>query len=265
MWSYNYTYQNYLAHYGVLGMKWGVRKYRNEDGTLTEAGKKRYDYGIKNGNPDDYSSDRTLSRSISLQNISDNGAREIRDSYSPLYASHTKSDNNFYKSMMPFYKDGPVTVNKLMAKHDLKVAGTKVASEEFVKYANSNRKAIARYMAANREMKVSDLFGLSPINDLKAYHKYKNADDDFLRTQGYREFNLSLGYNDQDKRNKKTQAGYLKVLSDKGYDAINDLCDLGASTGKLFGAETDGAQDPLIILNGKKTVDNIQNYLLEDK
>lgn len=34
----------YLAHYGIKGMKWGVRRYRNEDGSLTEAGKKRYDY-----------------------------------------------------------------------------------------------------------------------------------------------------------------------------------------------------------------------------
>lgn len=33
---------NYLAHHGILGMKWGVRRYQNEDGTLTEAGKKRY-------------------------------------------------------------------------------------------------------------------------------------------------------------------------------------------------------------------------------
>lgn len=31
-----------LQHHGVRGMKWGVRRYQNSDGTLTEAGKKRY-------------------------------------------------------------------------------------------------------------------------------------------------------------------------------------------------------------------------------
>ena len=43
-----------LQHWGILGMKWGVRRYRNYDGTLTEAGKKRYsddDYDFGDDNP----------------------------------------------------------------------------------------------------------------------------------------------------------------------------------------------------------------------
>lgn len=33
---------NELNHHGVLGMKWGRRRYQNKDGSLTPAGKKRY-------------------------------------------------------------------------------------------------------------------------------------------------------------------------------------------------------------------------------
>lgn len=37
-----YYETDYLCHHGVKGMKWGMRRYQNADGTLTDAGKKRY-------------------------------------------------------------------------------------------------------------------------------------------------------------------------------------------------------------------------------
>ena len=40
----NEIYPDYLVHHGILGQKWGVRRYQNSDGTLTAEGRARY-YG----------------------------------------------------------------------------------------------------------------------------------------------------------------------------------------------------------------------------
>lgn len=37
---------DWLAHYGILGQKWGVRRYQNYDGTLTAEGKQHYNNGM---------------------------------------------------------------------------------------------------------------------------------------------------------------------------------------------------------------------------
>lgn len=48
----NLISEDYLMHYGVKGMKWGVRRYQNADGSLTSAGQRRLYKKVKRAKSD---------------------------------------------------------------------------------------------------------------------------------------------------------------------------------------------------------------------
>lgn len=54
MWEYNYSTE--LYHYGIKGMRWGVRRYQNKDGSYTNAGKKRRNTDVSSMSDDELSS-----------------------------------------------------------------------------------------------------------------------------------------------------------------------------------------------------------------
>ena len=71
---------NELMHHGILGMKWGVRRYQNKDGSLTPAGKRRIQTG-EVGKPSDTTVSSTSSHKRSVKEMSDS---ELRDMISRL-------------------------------------------------------------------------------------------------------------------------------------------------------------------------------------
>lgn len=62
---------NDLYHHGIHGQRWGVRRFQNEDGSLTEAGKARYDTDYDAASQSSGSKQRKAIKSLSNDDLAD--------------------------------------------------------------------------------------------------------------------------------------------------------------------------------------------------
>lgn len=78
-----------LSHHGIHGQKWGIRRFQNPDGTLTEAGKKRY-YVTKSGDATAEDIDYTVGMMIRKKDVE----KSIRRNQKARGKEYSKIANN---------------------------------------------------------------------------------------------------------------------------------------------------------------------------
>lgn len=109
-----------LYHHGIKGQKWGIRRYQNEDGSLTPAGKKRQANAVASDK------NATIVKGTKLYRVSTNANSDASDG--KIYVSATKKSGDFYVTQLGLNKirnTGKAYVQEYMAKTDLKLPDKK--------------------------------------------------------------------------------------------------------------------------------------------
>lgn len=229
-----------LYHHGVKGMRWGIRRYQNKDGSLTPAGKKRYspeELGrtpVQKGVSVKADGSISIKKGVSLQRLVSDGSRPLKDI---TYASVLEYDNAKYVKYIGgkgLFGGGRDKVLSIRANEDLKAPSMDEASKIMVDILKNNPdfrnnfKNMLGNTVSDKELSrmTKDLTGV----DAKAW---------------YDELNVSMTFSpDFDPSAPFIQKTFSEALQKNGYNMLRDENDYQNKVAKA----------PVIILNPQKTL-----------
>lgn len=234
-----------LKHHGIKGMRWGVRRYQNKDGSLTKKGKLRYlnsdgslnDEGRKRYGENRYKINKDGSMEIqkgaNLQRVVlTSGSKQNLEGQ--LYVSITKHDNSSYLDSYAY--EGHSKVLNLTAKTTLRSPTTDDAAKLFFDIVDKNPKCYEEYQQIANTFDDLDNSNLRRnVKEIAKGGASKKGLDDYYYTANY--------WLVDDDYLPTTKKIFYDELKKNGYNMLKDEYDAAG-----------GIRAPIILLDGKSSV-----------
>lgn len=108
------VYSDELCHYGIRGMKWGVRRYQNSDGSLTTAGRNRYSTGKHHSIFTRKKTTSKVTTKPAEEKPKQKSVSEMSDAELNAFLNRKRLEQQYYQLMATPQKKSAVTKGKEM-------------------------------------------------------------------------------------------------------------------------------------------------------
>ena len=272
-------YDNALEHHGILGQKWGVRRFENKDGTLTSAGRTRY-HTDSEGNYQKLQTEKSNYAEESSKNIKTNtdGSKTIPKGFAfnrvgnqtmdinksgALYVSYGKEDAARYIKNL-----GPTPLSKLLGtageavqhisvKKNLKMPSDTEVSKETINLLMSNPKLLNVFN--------DSIYSLPVTGDFSNKISKSDLQKALLDPSGKSAQKLAYGVSSflGDENYASESKTVYEHFRNKGYDAIPDVHDRlsGTSSTALIVINPDKLEVTSSTVITKDIMKEAKNYI----
>lgn len=204
-----------LKHYGVIGMKWGVRRYQNKDGSLTRLGKRLLDEReagsnfqrlVKNGG--------TVSKGTKTYRVIKEGANEIGDT---TYVSLSPSQNSRYALEFKTLGARPVKALELEIAKEVKIPSLDETSKILNSVISSKKFADVFEEEAKTMTTFNQQYGMHRNYSLQDYRKLQDISPDISSKYILAAMPMPT------KTGEYLRKAIPKAVQEKGYSGLIDL------------------------------------------